>query len=115
MSISILSIIIFVSSGLVAGNPLTGPLFKRSAQPGIALNAGWDGTTYKCPTGFSAQSIDKYCCPDGYELNLDMNSFTSILCCPVGTNCRDEVLQCPRCADTTWTYWDLNGTNVGQE
>lgn len=115
MSVSILSTIVLLSGSFVACNPLTGALLKRSAQPGIALNAGWDGSSYKCAPGSNPTRFDKYCCPNGYELNTDINSFTSFLCCPIGTNCRDDVLQCPRCADTEWTYWDINGTNVSHK
>lgn len=117
MSILPISFLLLLSTAFVSCNPhpLAGSLLKRSARPGLALNAGWDGTSYKCAPGSNPTVIDKYCCPDGYSLNTDMDSFTSLICCPTGTNCRADVLQCPRCADTEWTYWDINGTNVSRK
>ncbi|KAK5053869.1 hypothetical protein LTR84_001831 [Exophiala bonariae] len=117
MSITALSFLLFLSTALVTcnPNPLAGSLTKRSARPGLALNANWDGTSYKCAPGSNPTTFDKFCCPDGYSLNTDANTFTSLICCPTGTDCRAEVLACPRCADSDWTYWDINGTNVPPE
>ncbi|KAJ9612571.1 hypothetical protein H2200_004168 [Cladophialophora chaetospira] len=87
-------------------------LMKRSLQPGLAGNAAWDGSTFRCPPG-SNVFLDKWCCPEGYEFDTNSGQFTSYICCPVGgPECSKQVLDCPICADSSWTYWDIGGTNV---
>lgn len=119
-------------AGLVAATDGSGGLLKRSLQPGLAGNAGWDGSTYRCPAG-SNIFLEKWCCPDGYEYDTNSGQFTSYICCPVGmalllsllaqingaadictggSDCSKQVLDCPICADSSWSYWDIGGTNV---
>jgi len=67
----------------VASKEYTGELSKRSIQPGVALNAAWDGSTFNCPAG-SQVFLEKWCCPDGYEFDTNSGQFTTFICCPTG-------------------------------
>ncbi|OCT50768.1 hypothetical protein CLCR_11345 [Cladophialophora carrionii] len=99
-------------AGLATGTGVGAPLLKRSNQPGIAGNAAWDGSTYRCPEG-SNIFLEKWCCPEGYEYDTNSGQFTSFICCPIGgPECSQQVLDCPICADSNWVYFDIGGTNV---
>lgn len=58
-------------------------LAKRSIQPGLAANAAWNGSTYRCPPG-SNVFLQQWCCPDGYEYDTNSGQFLSYICCPIG-------------------------------
>jgi hypothetical protein len=70
-------------AGLVKSTDVASPLLKRSIQPGLAGNAAWDGSTYRCPAG-SNIFLESWCCPDGYAYDTTSGQFTSYICCPVG-------------------------------
>ncbi|KIW71102.1 hypothetical protein PV04_03307 [Phialophora macrospora] len=70
-------------AGLATSSGVGAPLLKRSVQPGVAGNAAWDGTNYRCPEG-SNIFMEEWCCPEGYEYDSNSGEFTTFICCPIG-------------------------------